>query len=329
MTRARHGGHAQRLAAAALVAAVIAPGCSSARDEDQTQATPTDDTGDEGPPHVIDPAPQLDATLSPYTGWSRAHYELAFARVVAGWYHSLSPGGARTTLAGGEELPAALEGAARVMPIIGAWLADPDNPRLISWQGEVLDLVAILRAGLVHGTDPAHPDYWGVIYEGWDQSSVEAASICEAILLAGDRLWLELSPAEQAAVFTWLAPSTSGFPNNWSLFVGIRNVTRKLHGQDYDPQLTATQMTALDGSYLGDGWYTDGEGLQVDFYNGFVIHHLLALWALHDPDMDAERSEQIRARLAAHLVDLPYFYARDGSRVPFGRSLAYRDAHLS
>lgn len=266
---------------------------------------------------------------SPYTGWTRDHYELAFARVVSGWRASLSEGGARTALEGGETLPAALEGAARMMPVIAAWLSDRDNPAVIEYAGERLELVTLLRTALLNGTDPTHPEYWGTIVEGWDQTSVEAAWIAEALLLAGDRLWDTFSAPERRQILRWLSRAKSNFPNNWSLFVGVRNLARRELGGSVDEAKMLAQLRALDDHYRGDGWYSDGAGMQVDLYNGHVIHPLRVAWRRSDPEIAPEDAERVEDRLAAYLADLPYLYDRRGRRVPFGRSLAYREGHLS
>jgi len=334
MVRRRVMGTSGTALASALAIASCAAGCTGCTgdgrgSEGTGEETAGDTDGEPSPVHEIEARPELDRDLSPFTGWTRAHHELVFARVVRGWADSLTEGGARTSLEGGEELPAALEGAARVMPMLGAWLADPQNPAVIRFEGREFDLVAMMRTALLHGTDPTHADYWGAIEDGWDQKSVEAASVCEALWLAEDRLWPSFSELERAQILRWLSPAQSNFPNNWALFVGLRNLTRARLGASWDVAATSAQMTRMDDYYLGDGWYSDGGGVQVDFYNGFVIHHLLALWALYTPDLAPERRALVEARLRAWVSDVPYFYGSDGSRVPFGRSLAYRDAHLS
>ena len=73
-----------------------------------------------------------DRERSPYTGWTRAHYEAVFGRMLLGFVEHRSADGARTRYVGGERLPATMEGAMRMLPAFEAWLACPCNPDRIS-----------------------------------------------------------------------------------------------------------------------------------------------------------------------------------------------------
>ncbi len=80
--------------------------------------------------YVIDTSPLDDLAASPYTGWTRAHYEAVFGRLCVGFVAHRSPGGGRVVLPnpGGW---AEVEGVSRMMFALGAWLADPNNPAVI------------------------------------------------------------------------------------------------------------------------------------------------------------------------------------------------------
>jgi hypothetical protein len=278
---------------------------------------------------VVDASPDDDPELSPYTGWTRDHHVALFARLVVGHGVHRSEGAARTELPGGEDHPESMEGAIRLLPALAAWLSNEDeNPEVIEYDGVTVDLAQLARDIIIHGTDPDHPDYWGEIALGWDQRSVEAAAVADAILRARGRVWTPLTEPEQDQVMKWLAPTSDSFPNNWSLFVAMRNLARFVLGYDYPAEALAQQLDTLEPLLLGDGWYSDGDGAQVDLYNGFVIHPRRLAWAQHASDDDPGRADRIRAAARAYVATLPYFFASDGAMAQLGRSLAYRSAHL-
>lgn len=72
------------------------------------------------------------------------------------------------------------------------------------------------RQGLINGTDPAHPEYWGDI-EDLDQRMVEMCPIGFALAVAPGEFWDPLTEKEKAHVSAWLGSiNAREMPNtNW------------------------------------------------------------------------------------------------------------------
>ena len=69
-----------------------------------------------------------------------------------------------------------LEGFSRIAPLAAAWLHGGRPPRIQLGGGDQFDLVAMLKEGILAGTDPASGEYWGDI-KHWGQAIVEAEDI--------------------------------------------------------------------------------------------------------------------------------------------------------
>lgn len=125
-----------------------------------------------------------------------------------------SPGGARLTLGftGASYSPAVaeLEGFARVL-----WGLAP----YLHGGGTSKELEEIYLNGLIHGTDPHNPEYWGVV-ESYQQELVEMAAIAFGLLIAPEKLWAPLSSEAKSNLAAWLnlANTTSVYPSNWKFF---------------------------------------------------------------------------------------------------------------
>ena len=84
-------------------------------------------------------------------------------------------------------------------------------------QGGGGDYLPLFRQGLVNGTDPDHPGYWGRPFD-CDQKVVEMAAIATTLLLCGEQL--DFTPREAENLHAWLA-GVEGLrlpQNNWLFF---------------------------------------------------------------------------------------------------------------
>jgi len=80
-----------------------------------------------------------------------------------------------------------LEGFARTAPLMAAWIASGRDPAPMDpLTHKPVGLVAILRKGLLAGTDPDGPSYWGEITD-FDQRIVEAADIARVLWLTREQ----------------------------------------------------------------------------------------------------------------------------------------------
>lgn len=185
-------------------------------------------------------------------------------------------------------------------------------------------------AGLAHGTDPDHDEYWGPCGPEIDQRMVEMAAIGFALAYVPEHLWDPLTGRQRDHVIEWLRGVERGEPaqNNWQFFRLLVQAGLERVGVDIDRDAQARSIELLDSYALGDGWYADGAGGNVDYYIPFAFHTyglVLAASGLGDRDAAARYVERARAFAPA----FEHWFASDGAAIPFGRSLTYRFAMAS
>ena len=192
-------------------------------------------------------------------------------------------------------------------------------------QGGGQEYVPLFRAGLVHGTDPSHPAYWGEPFD-CDQKIVEMAAISVTLMLCGDRL--ALSEREARNLHRWLS-ATLGLrlpQNNWLFFRVLIQAAFRRMGWPWNQAQLEEDLERLEGWYLGGGWYCDGEPTQMDYYIPFGMHYYGLIYAWCMEKEDPERSRRFKERAAQFAQDYLYWFEDSGRAVPFGRSLTYRFA---
>ena len=192
----------------------------------------------------------------------------------------------------------------------------------------------IYRCGLIAGTNPYAPSYWGTCRDH-DQRFIEMEAIVYALHLVPHVLWDPLGAKDRNHVIAWLdqvnAHTTPD--SNWRFMRVLVNLLKRRLGYPADVAMIAEDLGRLAQFYVGGGWYSDGPrrlGV-LDYYNSFSTHFdallCLALGAgeLRDPACTAfARSVEERVRLFASECAL--LFADDGQGVPYGRSLTYRFA---
>ncbi|MFF1507695.1 DUF2264 domain-containing protein [Streptomyces sp. NPDC058326] len=274
------------------------------------------------------PTPPENRELSPYTGWTRAHWEATADRLLLAVRPFASPRhglvelpGPRPSWSGARS--DGLEGWARTfllaaLRVAGAGGADPHGH---------LDRYA---AGLAAGTavdDPDGPDSWPHPTET-RQAIVEAASIALGLRLTRPWLWDRLDDGTREQVVDWLRPALGPSPvdNNWWLF-GL-TVAGFLQDAGADTDRAAAtidrSLARVEDWYLGDGWYSDGDNRAFDHYNAWALHFYPVLHA----HLAGDRTllDRYGPRLRAHLDDYVHLFDANGSPLPYGRSLIYRFA---
>ncbi|WP_405580129.1 DUF2264 domain-containing protein [Streptomyces sp. NBC_01190] len=235
-----------------------------------------------------------------------------------------SPGGARIRLgvniAHHDDTAADLEGYAR--PLWGLAPLAAGGGDFGHWD--------VWARGLAAGTDPGHPEYWGVP-DGIDQRTVETAALGFALALVPERLWDPLTGAERDRVGGWLARFlTARTPaNNWNFFPVMISLGLDRVGYAHDTDARHARLDRLESYALTDGWYADGATEQRDYYIPWAMHFYGLIYAALAGERDPARAERFRQRAAAFATGFRHWFADDGSAVPFGRSLVYRFAQGS
>lgn len=114
------------------------------------------------------------------------------------------------------EKDARMEGWARILWGLGPLFGGDNTALPADQQAEIAAWADLYRAGLVHGTDPSHSEYWGDIFD-YDQKMVETAALDLALCLAPDVLWTPLTDAQKQNVYCWLNQMNAHRirPNNW------------------------------------------------------------------------------------------------------------------
>ncbi|MET9814872.1 DUF2264 domain-containing protein [Streptomyces sp. NPDC006355] len=258
--------------------------------------------------------PPADRTTSPFTGYTRAHWEAAADALLAAvepyasddraLYHL--PGD-RTSWSG--RLSDGLEGYARTL-LLAAFRRDE----------KALERYADGLAAGVSGVWPRIEDR--------SQPLVEAASVALALRLTRDLLWDRLDDAVRQRAAAWLADALTAepWPCNWELFpVTVGGFLAEIgHEPDASRAAIDRGLERIEQWYVGDGWYTDGDGRKYDYYNGWAMHlyPVLHAWL----ERDERLLELYGGRLERHLADYARLFGGDGAPMHQGRSLTYRFA---
>ena len=192
---------------------------------------------------------------------------------------------------------------------------------------DIKDFEAIYAEGIKNGTDPESPEFWGELFD-FDQKIVETAAIGLTLILAPDKIKGMLSEKALNNLINWLYKinGVKSHHNNWLLFAVLVNLGLKSIGAKYDENKIKEVMKTVDGFYIGNGWYSDGNSDQLDYYIAFAIHFYTLIYAKVMEKEDKEMCDKIKERAMLFAKDFIYWFADDGAAVAFGRSQTYRFA---
>ncbi|MFG2922667.1 DUF2264 domain-containing protein [Streptomyces sp. NPDC048305] len=272
--------------------------------------------------------PPTDRVLSSRTGWTRAHWEATADRMLDALTPYATPGFAQYRLPGRGSwsgvVSDGLEGFARSFLLAACRIAGAGGVVAPS-------LIERYTAGLVAGTDPESGEAWPALTD-CSQQMVEAASIAVALHETRPWIWDRLDARVQERVVDWFSGFVGGrtWDNNWRLFQVVSEQFLASVGAPYRAKDIEDGLDRIEDWYVGDGWYTDGDGRNFDYYIGWAMHLYPLLWTrIAGPGGDGGRGAVYRERLSGFLEDYPYFFGADGAPVHQGRSLAYRFAALA
>ena len=196
--------------------------------------------------------------------------------------------------------------------------------------GECPEFDRIYQAGLEHGTDPEHPEYWGETVD-FDQRFVEMAAIAYALLMQPEVYWDPLSEKAKENLAAYLYKiNDHELPDcNWIFFDVLVNIAMKKLGRPYSQKRLRQYLDRADTFYLGEGWYRDGGCNQRDYYISFAIHFYSLIYAKFMENEDGERAKLYKQRACEFAKQFIYWFDEDGASIPFGRSMTYRFAQVS
>ena len=192
------------------------------------------------------------------------------------------------------------------------------------------EFATLYRQGLINGTDPDSPEYWGET-EQYDQMLVEMAALAYGLIFARATLWDPLSKAEQDNVYHWLNQINHCrcYDCNWRFFNVLVNTAFIKLGRPHNQEWMEDSLAYIEECYLGDGWYQDGVGGMADYYVPFAIHFYSLLYSHAMKEEDPQRAQLFVARAQRFGQDFIYWFAPDGAAIPYGRSLTYRFAQVA
>ncbi|WP_149563087.1 DUF2264 domain-containing protein [Streptomyces cacaoi] len=274
--------------------------------------------------------PPEDRETSPYTGWTRAHWEAVADGMLRAALRWASPRGALLDLPGRPSVSGVrsdgLEGYARTFLAAAFRTAGADG-------ADPAGLLPRYAEGLAAGTlAPGRDDAesWPLILDHTVQGQpmVEAASVALGLRLTRPWLWDRLDTGVRDRAEEWLrgALRHTPAPNNWYLFpLSVAGFLESVGRGDAETSAAlARGLELLESWWRGDGWYTDGDGRAFDHYNGWALHLYPVLHARLAGDTSL--LEHLGPRLRAHLDGYALLFGGDGAPVHFGRSLTYRFA---
>lgn len=277
--------------------------------------------------------PQLGSPTAAYTGLTRQDWEAHADLLLEGAHRCARPSHARISFPGRSSAAGAdmdgLEGFARTF-LLAAFRIAGDRGTTV----RAAELIDRYSSGLTAGSDPGHPDAWPRIAgERPSQPMVEAASVALGLHVSRPWLWDRLAPSAQARIVDWMAGFVGRWtwPNNWVLFQSLVEEFLASVGGPYREDEILRGLDAIETWYLGDGWYTDGDGRRIDHYNAWAFHLYPLFWTSiaaggARADRAAELRERYRDRLRSFLRGYVHLVGGDGSPMHQGRSLIYRYA---
>jgi hypothetical protein len=257
------------------------------------------------------PSPlQLHGPLPPgRAGWESAVRDLAAPATRAA---ALGPSHTPVMMSNHDPLANWFEAVAR--PLWGlAPLAAGGGAAPAAW--------AELRAALAAAVDPAHRWYVGKPV-AVDQKLVEAGAVGYALAIAPEQVWEPLTGGQRDHLARWLSAAYHGevADTNWHFFPVLVGLGLNRVGVATDRSVSAAHLAAVAGFARAGGWYVDGPGGRVDYYNPFAFHSYGLLYAALTGD------DRFVAAAVEFAEQFACWFAADGSAVPYGRSLAYRFA---
>jgi hypothetical protein len=264
-----------------------------------------------------------DMNITPYR-----HWQLAAKKLLEPLAALMHPGAADLPIKG----PASdhdtqadrLESFARPLALASFFLQSEPHPNDVAFREKI---TTWFRAGLVAGSDPKNPGYWGPD-ASYHQNHVEMGLMSIALQIAAGDLWTPLSSAQRDQVARWFGSCRgSGIVNNNHLFMSVHILEffgKVGYGHRTDRQVIDAHLSELETMHRGGGWFEDGINQAYDHYNAYAFHFYGLMWARLHGAADPVRATRWRDWARLFVRDYQYFFAATGEHPAFGRSICYR-----
>lgn len=222
-----------------------------------------------------------------------------------------------------------LEAVCRVLLGIAPWIE-------LAADEQSIHLGQLAVKAIASIVDPQSQEY--IDFSTKKQVLVEAALLCQAFHRGYNTLWCPLPTSIKHLVIESIKKTRQFYPhdNNWELFPSMIeafflkvneevNLTRLWQGLHHHKRW-----------YKGDGIYSDGEEVHMDYYNSFIIQPMLTdilsiittstfiPMPIHKNKEWIDFSIQHSKRLQRLATLQERIIAPDGTFPPLGRSLTYR-----
>ena len=228
-----------------------------------------------------------------------------------------------------------METFGRLMAGISPWLSLPDDDTAEGRQRRQLREWAL--QAYKNAVDPESPDY--LLWRKEGQTLVDAAYLAESFIRAYDALWMPLDDTTKQRYideFTRLRRVDPPY-TNWLLFSSTIESFLAKAGAPHDNFRINMAIRKTEEWYVGDGWFSDGQGtFAFDYYSCYVFHamYLETLqnmieakgsgWGI---DYRKFRERQLK-RTQKMAIVLERFISPEGTFPVIGRSTPYRMAAM-
>lgn len=218
-----------------------------------------------------------------------------------------------------------LECFGRLMAGVAPWLSLPDDESSEGQQRRQLREWAL--KSYANAVDPDSPDH--LTWDTEPQALVDAAYLANSFLRGWHALWEPLPAEVKARYIAHFKSLRTVRPpyNNWVLFRAMVEAFLIQAGEPADGAALDLALHKTSEWYQGDGWYSDGPELAIDYYDSYVIHPMLVevlevmqahhIWAPIPLDLAMRRMQRYN-------VLLERLISPEGSYPAMGRSITYR-----
>jgi len=270
-----------------------------------------------------------DRTLSPFTGYTRAHWIEVAEKLIAGllpWFGPESglpevdriPGetGHFQNFSDLDQRRAAFD---RSISLIAYYTAATGLDRVPGFGGSI---TAPYLKEIIRGTEAGSRGYWGKHPDYGDFG----AGIAMALQISPRFLWEPLGSREKENLLAYLsdlAYTSSWDCNHWYFHMAPVPLLEQ-NGVASNRAWLSERYERLFAWYRGDGWFLDGENRTFDLYNAWGFHLYNEFFAHIDPCWRAQFGDRIRKTSQEFFNCFPYLFGRDGGPLAWGRSVSYR-----